>query len=129
MAENYNGQLEPVAGMQKEGRSYTYTSREPIGVCAPIIPWNFPLTMAVWKLGPALATGNTVVLKCAPEPPVSALELAQLCHEVGFPAGVGTVITGDAEVGACIVTSNLVGKVSFTGSTAIGQHGMAVAAG
>src|SRR3546814_17141585 len=75
MAENYNGQLEPVAGMQKEGRSYTYTSREPIGVCAQIIPWNFPLTMAVWKLGPALATGNTVVLKCAPETPVSALEL------------------------------------------------------
>src|SRR3546814_8005097 len=85
--------------MQKEGRSYTYTSREPIGVCAQIIPWNFPLTMAVWKLGPALATGNTVVLKCAPETPVSALELAKLCHEVGFPAGVVNVITGDAEIG------------------------------
>src|SRR3546814_7571394 len=115
--------------MQKEGRSYTYTSREPIGVCAQIIPWNFPLTMAVWKLGPALATGNTVVLKCAPETPGSALELTKLCHEVGFPAGVVNVITGNAEVGECIVTSTMVGKVSFTGSRENGKRVMALAAG
>src|SRR3546814_15303292 len=115
--------------MQKEGRSYTYTSREPIGVCAQIIPWNFPLTMAVWKLGTALATGNTVVLKCAPETPVRALELAKLCHEVGCRAGVVHVIKGDAEVEECMVTSPLVDKVSFTGSMELAKRRLALYAG
>jgi len=129
MAESYDGRLVPVEGMQKEGRAFVYTSREPLGVCAQIIPWNFPLTMAVWKLGPALATGNTVVLKCAPETPVSALELAKLCHEAGFPPGVVNIITGDAEVGECLVGSPLVDKVGFTGSTEIGRRVMALASG
>lgn len=129
MGEKYDNALKPVEGMQKEGRAFTYTSREPVGVCGQIIPWNFPLTMAVWKLGPALATGNTVVLKCAPETPVTALELAKLCHEVGFPPGVVNILTGDAEVGEAIVTSPLVDKVSFTGSTEIGKRVMSLASG
>lgn len=129
MGEKFDGALRPVEGIQREGRAFAYTVREAIGVCGQIIPWNFPLTMAVWKLGPALATGNTAVLKCAPETPVSALEFARLCHEVGFPPGVVNVITGDAEVGEAIVTSPLVDKVSFTGSTEIGRHVMALAAG
>lgn len=128
MGERINGEFRPVEGMQKEGRAYAYTVREPIGVCAQIIPWNFPLTMAVWKIGPALATGNTVVLKCAPETPVTALELARLCHEAGVPPGVINVITGDADVGEAIVTDPKVDKVAFTGSTEIGRRVMALAA-
>lgn len=127
MGEQFDGQPRPVADMQKGGRAFAYTVREPIGVCGQIIPWNFPLTMAVWKLGPALATGNTVVLKCAPETPVSALELARLCHEAGIPAGVVNVITGDADAGEAIVRSPLVDKVAFTGSTVTGRKVMAMA--
>lgn len=129
MSEKYDGALHPIEGMQREGRAYAYTAREPIGVCGQIIPWNFPLTMVVWKLGPALATGNTVVLKCAPETPVTALEFAKLCHDAGLPPGVVNIITGDAEVGEAIVKSPLVDKVSFTGSTEIGRHVMSMAAG
>ena len=127
IGEQFDGQPKPVADMQKSGRAFAYTVREPIGVCGQIIPWNFPLTMAVWKLGPALATGNTVVLKCAPETPVSALELARLCHEAGIPAGVVNVITGDADAGEAIVRSPLVDKVAFTGSTVTGRKVMAMA--
>ena len=127
MGEQYDRQPRPIEALQKAGRAFAYTVREPIGVCAQIIPWNFPLTMAVWKLGPALATGNTVVLKCAPETPVSALELAKLCHEAGIPKGVVNIITGDAEVGEALVTSPLVDKVAFTGSTEIGRRVMALA--
>ncbi|MGQ9367033.1 aldehyde dehydrogenase family protein [Azospirillum sp. ST 5-10] len=127
MAERYDGVPRPVEGLQRPGRSFTHTVREPIGVCGQIIPWNFPLTMAVWKLGQALATGNTLVLKCAPETPVSALMLAELVHAAGFPAGVVNILTGDAEAGETIVASPLVDKVSFTGSTATGRRIMALA--
>lgn len=128
MALRYDGQPRPVEGMQRPGRSFTFTVREPVGVCAQIIPWNFPLTMAVWKIGPALATGNTLVLKCAPETPVSALNLAHLCQEAGFPKGVVNIITGDAEVGEALLNNPKVRKVAFTGSTEIGRKIMQGAA-
>jgi len=127
MAERYDRAPQPIDGLQRKGRSFTYLVREPIGVCAQIIPWNFPLTMAIWKLGHALATGNTVVLKCAPETPLSALELARLCRDVGFPKGVVNIITGDVEAGSVLASSPLVDKVSFTGSTEIGRLVMASA--
>ncbi|MEC9339935.1 MAG: aldehyde dehydrogenase family protein [Pseudomonadota bacterium] len=128
MALNYDGALHPVEAMQRPGKSLLYTQREPIGVCAQLIPWNFPITMAVWKLGPALATGNTLVLKCAPETPWSALELARLCDQAGFPAGVVNIITGDAEVGEALVNHPLVDKIAFTGSSEIGRRIMSRAA-
>ena len=104
--------------------------REPVGVVAAIIPWNFPLKMAVWKLGPALAAGNTVVLKPSEETPVSAMELARLIHECGFPPGVVNIITGFGEdAGAELCRNALVDKVAFTGSTDVGREVMCAAAG
>lgn len=128
MAMQFDGKPHPLEGMQKAGRSFVHTVREPVGVCGQIIPWNFPITMAVWKLGPALATGNTLVLKCAPETPVSALNIARLCHAAGFPNGVINIITGDVEAGETIVKSPLVDKIAFTGSTEVGREIMRVAA-
>jgi len=105
------------------GNDYlSYTVREPIGVVAQIIPWNFPLLMAAWKLGPALATGNTVVLKLAEQTPLTGLRLAQLIEEAGFPAGVVNVLTGFGEAcGAPLAAHDLVDKVAFTGSTEVGK--------
>jgi phenylacetaldehyde dehydrogenase len=101
---------------------HAYTMREPIGVVAQIIPWNFPLLMAAWKLGPALAAGCTVVLKLAEQTPLSGLRLAQLIQEAGFPAGVVNVLTGFGEgAGAPLATHDLVDKVAFTGSTEVGK--------
>ncbi len=129
MASNYNSEPKEIEGMSRAGRSYNYTIREPIGVCASIIPWNFPLLMAVWKLGPALATGNTIVLKPASDTPLNALELARMVDEVGFPAGVVNIISGPGSViGEEMTTSPLVDKVAFTGSTEIGRHIMSKAA-
>ena len=100
----------------------SYTVREPIGVVAQIIPWNFPLLMAAWKLGPALATGCTVILKLAEQTPLSGLRLAQLIQEAGFPAGVVNVLTGFGEpCGAPLAAHDLVDKVAFTGSTEVGK--------
>jgi acyl-CoA reductase-like NAD-dependent aldehyde dehydrogenase len=99
-----------------------YTRREPVGVCAQVIPWNFPLLMAAWKLGPALAAGCTVVLKPAEQTPLSALRLGELALEVGFPPGVINVLTGDGETGAALVDDPDVDKVAFTGSTAVGRE-------
>ncbi len=100
----------------------SYTVREPIGVVAQIIPWNFPLLMAAWKLGPALATGNTVVMKLAEQTPLTGLRLAQLFLEVGFPAGVVNILTGFGEpCGAPLAAHDLVDKVAFTGSTEVGK--------
>ncbi len=99
-----------------------YTTREPIGVVAQIIPWNFPLLMAAWKLGPALATGCTVVLKLAEQTPLSGLRLAQLFVEAGFPPGVVNILTGFGETcGAPLAAHDLVDKVAFTGSTEVGK--------
>ena len=129
MASNYNAEAKEIEGMSRAGRSYNYTIREPIGVCASIIPWNFPLLMAVWKLGPALATGNTIVLKPASDTPLNALELARIIDEVGIPAGVVNIVTGrGGEIGEVLTTSPDVDKVAFTGSTEIGREIMAKAA-
>src|SRR5262249_52969794 len=99
-----------------------YTRREPVGVCAQIVPWNFPLLMAAWKLGPALAAGCTVVLKPAEQTPLTALRLGELALEVGFPPGVINVITGDGETGAALVEDPDVDKIAFTGSTVVGRE-------
>ncbi len=101
---------------------HCYTRREPVGVCAQIIPWNFPLLMAAWKLGPALAAGCTIVLKPAEQTPLSALRLGELALEVGFPPGVLNVLTGDGSTGAALVDHPDVDKVAFTGSTAVGRE-------
>ncbi len=102
--------------------------REPIGVCAGILPWNFPLVLALWKIGPALAAGNTVVIKTDEKTPLSTLAFARIAHEAGLPAGVLNVITGDGEdVGARLASHPDVGKVAFTGSTAVGREIMRLA--
>ncbi len=101
---------------------HAYTRREPVGVAAQIIPWNFPLLMAAWKLGPALAAGCTVVLKPAEQTPLSALRLGELALEVGFPPGVLNILTGDGETGAALVDHPDVDKIAFTGSTAVGRE-------
>jgi acyl-CoA reductase-like NAD-dependent aldehyde dehydrogenase len=99
-----------------------YTRREPVGVCGQIVPWNFPLLMAAWKLGPALAAGCTSVLKPAEQTPLTALRVGELALEVGFPPGVINVITGDGSTGAALVDSPGVDKIAFTGSTAVGRE-------
>jgi aldehyde dehydrogenase (NAD+) len=101
---------------------HTYTRLEPVGVCGQIIPWNFPLLMAAWKIAPALAAGCTVVLKPAEQTPITALRLAELALEAGIPEGVVNVITGDGETGAALVDHPGVDKIAFTGSTAVGRE-------
>jgi acyl-CoA reductase-like NAD-dependent aldehyde dehydrogenase len=102
---------------------FVYTLREPIGVCGGIIPWNFPLIMASWKIAPALAFGNTVVLKPAEQTPLTALRLAQLCLEAGVPEGVVNVVTGfGQEAGQPLSQHHDVDKIAFTGSTEVGRH-------
>ncbi|CAK7272487.1 aldehyde dehydrogenase (NAD(P)(+)) ald5 [Sporothrix epigloea] len=109
---------------------FHYTRNEPIGVCGQIIPWNFPLLMLAWKFGPALATGNTVVLKTAEQTPLSALALAPLIKEAGFPPGVLNIITGFGKVAGAAISSHMdIDKVAFTGSTAVGRTIMMAAAG
>lgn len=105
------------------GEQYlAYTLREPVGVVGQIIPWNFPLLMAAWKLGPALATGCTVVLKPAEQTPLSALRLGELICEAGFPDGVVNIVTGFGEpAGAALAAHPDVDKVAFTGSTEVGK--------
>jgi len=130
MAKNYNAEAKEIEGMSRPGRSYNYTIREPIGVCASIIPWNFPLMMAVWKLGPALGTGNTIVLKPASDTPLSAMELARIVDECGFPPGVVNIISGPGgKIGEVLTTSPDVDKIAFTGSTEVGKDIMAKASG
>ena len=101
---------------------FAYTLREPIGVVGQIIPWNFPLLMAAWKLGPALATGCTVVLKPAEQTPLTALRLGELIQEAGFPDGVVNIVTGFGETaGAALAAHPDVDKIAFTGSTEVGK--------
>lgn len=113
--------LNETLDISKEGVSKNLLIREPIGVVSAIIPWNFPLQMAMWKIAPALAAGCTIVLKPAPETSVSALELAKIIDSTDLPKGVVNIITGDAEVGQEMVTNPLVDKVAFTGSTEVGK--------
>jgi phenylacetaldehyde dehydrogenase len=109
---------------------FAYTLREPIGVIGQIIPWNFPLLMAAWKLGPALATGCTVVLKPAEQTPLSALRLGELIEEAGFPPGVVNIVTGYGETaGAALAAHPDVDKIAFTGSTEVGKLIVQAAAG
>jgi len=104
--------------------------REPLGVCAAIVPWNFPLVLGIWKIGPALAAGNSVVVKVDEKTPLSLLRLAQVAFEEGVPAGVLNVVTGDGpEVGARLASHPDVDKVAFTGSTAVGREIMRLASG
>ncbi|KZE51948.1 betaine-aldehyde dehydrogenase [Brevibacillus parabrevis] len=108
----------------------TYTRREPIGVVGQIIPWNFPLLLAAWKLGAALATGNVVILKSAEQTPLSAIYLAELIQQAGFPDGVVNIITGyGPTAGAAITNHPRIRKVAFTGSTEVGKRIMQQAAG
>jgi aldehyde dehydrogenase (NAD+) len=106
-----------------------YTLHQPIGVCGQIVPWNYPLMMAAWKLGPALATGNTVVLKSAEQSPLSVLYLGSLIKEAGFPPGVVNIISGYGRTaGAAIASHPDVDKIAFTGSTQTGSAIMKAAA-
>ncbi len=99
-----------------------YTLREPVGVCAQIVPWNYPLLMAIWKVAPALAAGCSIVLKPAEQTPLTALRLGELALEAGLPQGALNVITGDGTTGAALVDDPGVNKVAFTGSTVVGRE-------
>ena len=112
------------------GPLFDYTVREPVGVCAQIIPWNFPLLMAAWKIGPALAAGNTIVLKPASNTPITAVVLGQICHEAGIPDGVLNVLPGPGRViGAALCEHPDVDKVAFTGETETGRDILRLSAG
>ncbi len=108
---------------------HAFTLREPVGVVGQIIPWNFPLLMAAWKLAPALATGCTIVLKPAEQTPLSALRLGELMLEAGLPAGVVNIVTGFGDAGAALAAHDDVDKVAFTGSTEVGKLIVNAAAG
>lgn len=108
--------------------AFTYTLREPVGVVGLIIPWNFPLLLASWKLGPALACGCTVVMKPAEQTSLTTLRMGELAVEAGFPAGVINIVTGGPEVGKAIVAHPGIDKVAFTGSTVVGKEIMRGAA-
>jgi aldehyde dehydrogenase (NAD+)/betaine-aldehyde dehydrogenase len=108
---------------------FHYTRREPVGVCALITPWNFPLMIAAWKLAPALACGNAVILKPAEQTPLTAVRLAELTAQAGFPPGVVNLLTGGPVVGQRLVGHRGVDKVSFTGSTSVGREILRSSAG
>ncbi|WP_131778591.1 aldehyde dehydrogenase family protein [Legionella bozemanae] len=130
--EFYAGLATKIHGetMSVPANSFSYVVREPIGVCGQIIPWNFPLLMAAWKLAPALAAGNTVILKPSELTPITALELFKLIDQCGFPAGVVNLITGPGmEVGEELSTNSMVDKVAFTGGTVTGKKIMQAATG
>jgi acyl-CoA reductase-like NAD-dependent aldehyde dehydrogenase len=121
----YASAVASIAGRSNSigGSLLSYTLKEPVGVCAQIVPWNYPLMLATWKLAPALAAGCTVVLKPDPATPLSALRLAQLAVEVGIPPGVVNVVPGDGPTtGASLVSHPGVDKVAFTGSTQTGSE-------
>ena len=111
------------------GDVLSYTLREPLGVVGAITPFNFPLLLASWKLGPALAAGNTVVIKPASDTPLTTLRLGEICQEAGLPPGVVNVVIGDSKVGQALVEHPDVDKITFTGSTDVGKQIAAGAAG
>jgi len=126
----YAGYADKIHGktIPADGPVFSFTRIEPIGVCGQIIPWNYPVVMVAWKWAPALACGNTLVLKPSEKTPLSALVLAALSKEVGFPAGVINVINGyGPTVGAAIASHPDIDKIAFTGSTAVGQQIQAMA--
>jgi phenylacetaldehyde dehydrogenase len=115
--------VEPSLPGFRKNEFFAYTRREPVGVVGAIIPWNFPLLMAVWKVGPALATGCAIVLKPAEDTPLTALRLAELALEAGFPPGALNVVTGEGPTaGAALAAHPGIDKVAFTGSTAVGKR-------
>jgi aldehyde dehydrogenase (NAD+) len=129
--EYYAGWADKVTGetIPVKGNYLTYTLREPLGVIGAIVPWNFPLLLASWKVGPALATGNTVILKPAPETPLTALALGEIAVEVGLPPGVLNVLTGPgADIGQALVAHPGIDKIAFTGGTTTGKAIMRSAA-
>ena len=116
----FGGETLPVSP-RSGAKILNYTLREPVGVCGLIVPWNYPMSMAAWKVAPALAAGCTVILKPAEQTPLTALRLAELALEAGVPPGVFNVITGFGEAGAALVNHPGVDKVAFTGSTEVGK--------
>src|SRR5437016_152134 len=130
-ATKIEGHTIPISVPYAAGASFhAFTLREPVGVVGQIIPWNFPLLMAAWKLGPALATGNCVVLKPAEQTPLSALRLGELLLEAGLPEGVVNIVNGYGEAaGAALAAHEDVDKVAFTGSTEVGKIIVVAAAG
>lgn len=128
-ATKIEGNTIPLTGTP-QGKFLAYTLREPVGVVGQIIPWNFPLLMAAWKLGPALAAGCTIILKPAEQTPLSALRLGELIQEAGFPDGVVNIVPGYGETaGAALAAHPDVDKVAFTGSTEVGRLILHAAAG
>ncbi|ORX99030.1 aldehyde dehydrogenase, allergen Cla h 10 [Clohesyomyces aquaticus] len=128
----YGGWADKIEGkvIETAHDTFNYTRKEPIGVCGQIIPWNFPLLMWAWKIGPAIAAGNTIVMKTAEQTPLSALVACNLVKEAGFPPGVINVISGFGKIaGAAIAAHMDVDKVAFTGSTVVGRQIMKAAAG
>jgi len=124
LAFTVGGETPPVSGP-----FFGYTMRQPVGVCALIVPWNFPLMLTSWKVAPALACGNTVIIKPASATPLTAVRLAQLAREAGFPPGVVNVLPGPgAQIGMALVRHPGVDKIAFTGSTEVGRQVMAEAA-
>jgi aldehyde dehydrogenase (NAD+) len=126
----YAGYADKIHGqtISTTSQKFAYTLRQPIGVCGQIIPWNYPLAMAAWKLGPALACGNTIVIKAAEQTPLSILYLASLIKEAGFPPGVINVLNGyGKDAGAAIASHLDIDKVAFTGSTLTGKQIMKTA--
>jgi len=116
-ADKTHGKTIPV-----DGSFLSYTRHEPVGVCGQIIPWNFPLLMQAWKLGPALATGNVVVMKLAEQTPLTGLAVAALVKEAGFPPGVVNIVPGFGPTAGAAISEHMdVDKVAFTGSTEVGQ--------
>ena len=129
-ATKIEGNTVPISALTApESEFLAYTRKEPVGVVGQIIPWNFPLLMAAWKLGPALAAGVTVVLKPAEQTPLSALRLGELMMEAGLPAGVVNIVTGFGDAGAALAANDAVDKVAFTGSTEVGRLIVQAAAG
>jgi aldehyde dehydrogenase (NAD+) len=124
-ADKIHGETIPV-----NGRYLTYTLREPVGVVAAIVPWNFPLLLTAWKVAPALACGNAVIVKPATQTPLTALALAEVAQEVGLPPGVINVVTGrGSEIGDYLVAHPGIDKIAFTGDTSTGRTVMRNAAG
>src|ERR1700755_1761286 len=123
------GTTVPISALPAPGEYLAYTLREPVGVVGQIIPWNFPLLMAAWKLGPVLACACTVVLQRAEQAPLSALRLGELMQEAGLPDGVVNIITGFGDAGAAIAEHDDVDKVAFTASTEVGKLIVKAAAG
>lgn len=129
--EYYAGYATKIAGQTlqvPDVNSFSYVVKEPVGVCAQIVPWNYPLLMGVWKLAPALAAGNTLILKPSEHTPLTTLKLASLIDEVGFPKGVINIVCGDGAVaGNALINNPLIDKIAFTGGTVTGKKIMEAA--